>query len=158
MRIFHELVADTHLEGGISFAPSRFSQVSRLARAHTIRFHVVADTVSGSFPTLTLLLLESPDAFIRVYDTKTLLDAVALSGTAVNQFTASLSAADLPISKYTVLAAFLGGTLSKAHVRIWATGRAPYRMPPEPTPPRTFGDELEHARREARSITNDVDG
>jgi hypothetical protein len=156
MRRFHELIFDRYCENAGFFSPIQAYNYL-FGYVHTLRFIIVADVVSGGSPTLTIPVYETGNAQ-QANVIKELLSLAPLAANASNIFSASVAATDAayPPAKYLVPVVVLGGTDPKAHVRIWATGRAPYAVPQAPTP-RTFGDELEQARAATMALKRPVD-
>lgn len=125
MRIFHELVVDDFIADTFSHQIKSVSWEAVMGNFETLRFFVVANSVSGTSPTLTLQFFEEPDlTYIRNWSA-TPINGVALTAGQENLLTASISASDaaMPASYGYRLDYNLGGTSPTARVRIWVTGR-----------------------------------
>ena len=122
MRSYHALVFDEVIEGttAVTSDPAYNAQ---LAMTEKIELFAVADTVSGTTPTLTVQINESPDGVHwRNKNTTAEINAVSLS-TSANTLSVGLDSGTNLGSGLNRLSVTLGGTSPKAHIRIWATGR-----------------------------------
>jgi len=127
MRLFHELMMDTNLDGPTGANPiwSKFYWGPVLGQVEALRFMVLADRIAGTSLNLTLDLLDSPDGGVRVNLIKNLLSVVPIAGQA-NLYQGALSTSDtgsVALYGYYFRCAFSGSTSPKAHVRVWVTGR-----------------------------------
>lgn len=122
MRIFHELAVDEVL-GDANYAKFQWEAV--MGNVETLRIVVVAESVSGTNPTFSLSMYESPDLSSDMNLMTTLVNAAPLMPGQANVMAVSVSNADsfMPASYAYRLYFALGGTSPSARVRIWVTGR-----------------------------------
>ncbi len=127
MRIFHELVVDDYVTGGgAANSLTSFQWSAVMGNIDVFRVFVVADRVSGTSPTLTVVFAELPSFQVQFnVDFAVLLNAVPLVAGQANVFSASVASSDpgMPASYALPLVYGLGGTSPAAHVKIWVTGR-----------------------------------
>lgn len=124
MRLFHELVFESFIEGAGTFTqPLHWGPV--MGGIDTMRFMICADKVSGSSLMLQVVAGQQPFlSNVSAPNPGTVLNQ-ALTAGQLNLFSGSIrpTDADAPASYNYHLAVSLSGTNPKAHVRIWVTGR-----------------------------------
>jgi len=123
MRAFHVLAYDGTIDGTTSvYIDAGLND--QLGTADQLRLAAVTDAVSGTSPTLTVQVEHSGDNlnWLSRFGTPE-INAVALSTTAPTTTLANAASSALPAA-FVRLRIQLGGTSPRAHVRVWATGRA----------------------------------
>jgi hypothetical protein len=122
MRVYHTLVFDENIEGTTALYSNPVHN-DTLAVTEKVEIFAVADTASGTSPTLTAQIEESPDGIHwQNKNTNAEINGVSLSTTA-NTIAVGRDAGTNLGSGLCRLRVALGGTNPKGHVRIWATGR-----------------------------------
>ena len=122
MRLFNLRVCNENIEGtGQVYTASELNAL--LASVEALSLFAVADTVSGSSPTLTVQIEESDDqVHWKSKGATAEINGVALS-TAAKTIAVGRDDGTIVSPGYLRLKVQLGGTSPKAHVRIWAAGR-----------------------------------
>lgn len=122
MRLFHAQLYDENLEGTTALYTDP-SNNALLGSVEKLTLFTIADTVSGTTPTLTVQIEESPDQVNWSNKAGTAeINAVALS-TSQKTITVGRDNGSVPSAGFLRLRVVLGGTTPKAHIRIWVTGR-----------------------------------
>jgi hypothetical protein len=122
MRLFHAQVYDENIEGTTALYTDP-SNNGLFGSVEELSIFAVADTVSGTTPTLTVQIEESADQIHWVNKIPTAeINAQALSLT-VKTVVVGRDNGSVPSSGFLRLRVSLGGTTPKAHVRLWVTGR-----------------------------------
>jgi len=99
------------------------SQNALLGSVEKLTIYTITDTVSGTSPTLTVQIEESPDQINWTNKSGTAeINGVALSTTQKTS-TVGRDNGTVPASGFIRLRVSVGGTTPKAHIRIWVTGR-----------------------------------
>lgn len=131
MRAFHILVYDGTIDGtGSVYMDAGFQDL--LGFADELRLAAVCDTVSGTSPTLTVQGEHSGDNLNWLSkDVTPEINVIALNASGSTLAMGYLSSTSLPAA-FVRLRLQLGGTTPRAHVRLWATGRAEVVLPGQP--------------------------
>jgi len=149
MRLFNALILDEFIEGTGQPGPS-LGWALLLARAETLKFTFIVDTISGTSPTLTVNLIGSlgDDTSANAEVSKALLSNQSLTAGVTSVVTATYSAVDAtnPPLRYLSLATAVGGSSPKAHVRAWVCGRGPQLLEPIAKSPATFAAQYQAAK------------
>ena len=96
----------------------------QLASSDELSIFAIGDTASGTSPTITVQIEESPDQIHWSNKATTAeINAIALSTTAITTRVARDNGST-PSNGFIRFRVQLGGTSPKAHIRIWATGRS----------------------------------
>ena len=127
MRVFHAKAFDDIVDTGVSlYNDPTLNDV--LGHAEEISITAVVYGISGTSPTLTVQLEESPDQIIWQNKQGTAeINAASISLTAITT-AAGRDPGSTPSSGFVRLRVQLGGTSPRAHVKLWVTARCEHRF------------------------------
>lgn len=122
MRVFHSLVYDENIESTVNqYIDAAWN--SQLGLPDKLTIFAITDTVTGTSPTLTVQIEESPDQVHWLSKAGTAeINATTLS-TSTNTIAVGRDPGTTPSAAFIRLRIQLGGTTPKSHVRVWVTGR-----------------------------------
>lgn len=126
MKAFYTKVFDGTISGTANvYTNSDFAEL--LGGVERLGIGIQANAVSGSSPTITVQIENSPDGTRWLSQSTTaeyVSPILSIPDNAV-QYTTNFRSTTIPIANYVRLRIAMGGTNPSAYVRLWVVGRSP---------------------------------
>ena len=132
MRIFQTKLFDGYVSGTTNVY-TQTADADLLGSVERLTLGVVVNAVSGTNPTITVQIENSPDGtrWMNQYNTVPEINGVTLVAAdstlyySTNQASTTRSSPTVPIASFIRMRIALGGTSPGAYVRLWVVGRSP---------------------------------